>query len=198
MKYYAIRTIDGKTINKIITSWDECKELVQGKHSEYKSFKNEQDAKDYIKNYAKESKEEDVLNSENHIYYVDGSYMNNTIGWSYVHVLHNKEQDKAYGNIKESETTSRNITGELTATLMAVNHALINGFKKIYIVNDYAGISCYPTGAWKPKTEESKRYKSLMDNYMKLIDINFIKVKGHSNNKFNDIVDGLAKKGTTI
>ena len=81
---------------------------------------------------------------------------------------------------------------------MAVNHALINGFKKIYIVNDYAGISCYPTGAWKPKTEESKRYKSLMDNYMKLIDINFIKVKGHSNNKFNDIVDELAKKGTII
>ena len=28
MKYYAIRTIDGENINKILTSWDECKDII--------------------------------------------------------------------------------------------------------------------------------------------------------------------------
>lgn len=198
MKYYAIRTIDGENINKILTSWDECKALVQGHNCEYKSFKIETQAIDYINDYKKEEKENDVLDSEKYVYYVDGSYLNDNIGWGFILTKHNEELTRMSGGIIPNQDTSRNITGELTASIMAVRHAISNGFKEIYIVNDYQGISSYVTGAWKPKTKESKEYLNIMNKLQKYIKINFIKVKGHSNNKWNDKVDELAKLGTTL
>ena len=102
------------------------------------------------------------------------------------------------GGIEPNENTSRNITGELEASKMAVRYAIANRMKKIYIVNDYQGISSYVTGSWKPKTQESKDYTEFMNKAKNKVDINFIKVKGHSNNKFNDMVDALAILGTTL
>lgn len=200
MKYYAIRQINGETINKIYTNWDECKAKVIGNRAEYKSFKTEIEAKDYLGSYEEEQGEGDVLNNkENHIYYVDGSYMNDKIGWGFIYVKHNEVVTKMCGGIKPIEgKTSRNITGELESTKMAVRHALSNGLKEIYIVNDYQGISSYVTGAWKPKTDESKEYTDWMNNIKDKIKLNFIKVKGHSNNQFNDEVDEMAKLGTIL
>lgn len=94
MKYYAIRNLDGRNTSMLFTNWDDCKNVVSGHHAEYKSFKNEQDAYDYLGNYRPEEKEEDVLNSDNHIFYVDGSYLNDKIGWGFIYVLHNQEQVK--------------------------------------------------------------------------------------------------------
>ena len=46
-KYYAIK--DGKGVkNKIVKTWSECKELVLGYPAIYKSFKTEEEAKEYI------------------------------------------------------------------------------------------------------------------------------------------------------
>jgi len=47
-KYYAIKT--GKGVkNKIVRTWSECKELVLGYPSIYKSFKTEEEALEYLK-----------------------------------------------------------------------------------------------------------------------------------------------------
>lgn len=200
MKYYAIRTIDSKSVNKILTNWDECKKIVQGHNSQYKSFKTEEEAQKYINNYKQEEKEEYVLNSDSYIYYVDGSYMNDKIGWGFILTKNNKEITRMCGSIKENEDTSRNITGELNASLMAVRHAISNGYKTITIVNDYQGVSSFVTEAWKPKTKEAKKYTSIM-NLLKNnneIEVKFIKVKGHTGNKWNEKVDEVAKLGTTL
>ena len=46
-KWYAIK--DGKDVkNIIVTSWDECKVLVLGRNSIYKSFLSEEEAKRYL------------------------------------------------------------------------------------------------------------------------------------------------------
>ncbi|MBZ9693306.1 ribonuclease H family protein [Clostridium sp. M14] len=201
MKYYAIRQINGETINKILTNWDACKKLVTGNRAEYKSFKAEQEAKDYLGDYIEEESEEDVLNNkENYVYYVDGSYMNDTIGWGFILVKHNEELTKMCGEIKPTENNSRNISGELESAKMAVRHAISNGLKEIYIVNDYQGISSYITGAWKPKTSESKDYTNWMLDKINRFELNikFIKVKGHTSNKWNDEVDTVAKLGTQL
>jgi ribonuclease HI len=199
MKYYAIRQINGETVNEILTNWTECEAKVKGNRVEYKSFKTEKEAKEYLGNHIEEEKETDALeNNENHIYYVDGSYMNDTIGWGFVYVKHNQEVTKMCGSIKPNENTSRNITGELEATKMAVRHAIINELKEVYIVHDYQGISSYVTGAWNPKTQESKDYTEWMNKAKDRINIKFIKVAGHSNNRFNDVVDNVAKMGTTL
>lgn len=46
-KWYAIK--DGKGVqNKILTSWTECEKLVKGYPAIYKSFKSEEEAKQYL------------------------------------------------------------------------------------------------------------------------------------------------------
>ena len=46
-KYYAIK--DGKGVkNKIVYTWEECKELVHGYPSIYKSFRTEEEAHNYL------------------------------------------------------------------------------------------------------------------------------------------------------
>ena len=94
--------------------------------------------------------------------------------------------------------TSRNITGELESAKMAIRHAISNGLKEIYIVNDYQGISSYVTGSWQPDKQESKDYTNWVNSVKDKISIKFVKVKGHTNNIFNDMVDEIAKLGTTL
>lgn len=47
MKYYAIKQGRGVE-NKIVRTWEECKELVHGYPAVYKSFKTEEEALDYL------------------------------------------------------------------------------------------------------------------------------------------------------
>jgi len=46
-KFYAIKKGNGVE-NKIVSTWNECKKLVEGYHSEFKSFKTEEDALKYL------------------------------------------------------------------------------------------------------------------------------------------------------
>lgn len=198
-KFYAIRQINGETVNEILTSWDECKAKVNGVRAEYKSFKTKQEANDYLGAYVEEEKEEDVLsNPNNHIYYVDGSYLNDVIGWGFVYIKDKTPITKMCGGILPTKGTSRNITGELESAKMAIRHAISNGLEEIYIVNDYQGISSYVTGAWKPDKQESKDYTNWVNSVKDKIKLKFVKVKGHTDNLFNDMVDEMAKLGTTL
>ena len=197
MKYYAIRKIDDKNVNLLLSDWDECKNKVQGHNCEYKSFKSKEEAQKYLDENSEETTEEQALNSDKVVYYVDGSYIENKIGWSYVAVVNREVKTHNSGNIKETKDTSRNISGELFATLGAVVNAIMMDKKEMYIVHDYQGISSFVTGAWSPKTVEAKKYTETMKGLIKEYDLNihFVKVKGHSDNEFNDLADNLAKQG---
>ncbi|RGX03142.1 RNase H1/viroplasmin domain-containing protein [Paraclostridium sordellii] len=46
-KFYAIKKGNGVE-NKIVLSWEECKSIVDGYPSEFKSFKTEEDALNYL------------------------------------------------------------------------------------------------------------------------------------------------------
>lgn len=197
MKYYAIRKIDSKNVNLLLDNWNECKAKIYKHNCEYKSFKSKEEAQKYLDENSEETTEEQALNSDKVVYYVDGSYIDNKIGWSYVAVKNKKIKAYNSGNIKETKDTSRNISGELFATLDAVVSAIRMDKKEMYIVHDYQGISSFVTGAWTPKTVEAKDYTKAMKGLIKEYDLNihFVKVKGHSNNKFNDLADNLAKQG---
>lgn len=197
MKYYAIRKIDSKNVNLLLSDWDECKNKVQGHNCEYKSFKSKEEAQKYLNENSEEITEEQALESDKTIYYVDGSYVENKIGWSYVAVFNKKIMSYRNGNIKETKDTSRNISGELYAVISAIKNAIVIDDKEIYIIHDYQGISSFVTGAWTPKTVEAKDYTTTMKGLIKEYDLNihFVKVKGHSDNEFNDLADKLAKEG---
>lgn len=65
-------------------------------------------------------------------------------------------------------------------------------FPNIYY--DYEGIEKWRTGDWKAKQEGPKAYKDFYDSVKNIIKMRFVKVAGHSRNKYNDIADQLSKK----
>lgn len=195
MKYYAVKSIDGKEVNKVYTDWESCKSVVNGHNCVYKSFKT----LDEVKKFFNLDKKTNNL-KPNATYYVDGSFLNNSIGWSWVLVKDDKIIRQLYGGVDPSENTSRNITGELKATKSAIKDAIFHNFKVIEIVHDYQGISSFIDGSFEAKTVESKEYKDFVNKCKNTygIEIIFTKVKGHSNNKYNDVADELAKKGASL
>ena len=75
----------------------------------------------------------------------------------------------------------------------ALDWAIEKGYSKIKIYYDYEGIGKWAKQEWKANSEVAKMYLTKMKIYMTIIEIEFIKVKGHSNNKYNERADRLAK-----
>lgn len=191
MKYYAVRK--GK-IPSIYTSWEECKAQVHGyKGAIYKSFTNKKDAENFIEEIEKEAKiEENTV-----IAYVDGSYKDKTYSAGVVYIT--KEEIKEYNQkYKDCYAIHRNVAGEVKASMLAIKKAIEEKKEKIYIHHDYQGIASWATGEWKTNNDLTKNYKTFIEKAKTKIQIHFIKVKGHSNDKYNDQADKLAKKALGI
>ena len=77
---------------------------------------------------------------------------------------------------------------------MAINYAIENNYKEIDIFYDYEGIRSWAMGYWKTNKDETKAYKKFFDEKKEKIFINFHKVEAHTGDKFNEMVDSLAKE----
>ncbi|MDD7462882.1 MAG: ribonuclease H family protein [Anaerococcus sp.] len=193
MKYYAVRK--GK-VPGIYTTWDECKTQVHGfKGAIYKSFKNIKDAE----NFMDPKEEKPSIEDGAVIAYVDGSYRekDHIYGAGVVYMTEEGQEEffKAY---KDAYADHRNVAGEVKASELAIERAIEEKRKKIYIHHDYQGIASRAQGEWKTNNTLTKSYKAFIDQAKEKIEIHFIKVKGHSNDKYNDLADKLAKKAVGI
>jgi len=195
-KYYAVRNGRNPGIYK---SWDECKREVDGfKGAIYKSFTKEEEAKVFMgvmENSGIEYNEEDVLKA-----YVDGSYNIATGEYGYGAVLLSKDKEIELSEKGEDKelATMRNVAGEIKGAEAAMKYAIENNFKKIIIYHDYEGISKWCMGLWKTNKEGTIAYKKFYDGISDRISIEFVKVKGHSGDKYNEIADVLAKKAAGV
>lgn len=211
-KYYSIYR--GKSgAPKIVRTWDECKEEVIGcKGAIYKSFKTEKEAIEFlslnadgkIEKKVKSDKKEEVafdLENEGLVVYVDGSFSLEKSNYSYgLIAINNGEEvfeDCGVGEDKDA-VALRNVAGEVLGSLKATEYAISNGYKKVTIVYDYQGVESWALGTWKRNKELTQAYHIEMQENMKKIDIRFLKVKGHSGDKYNDVADKLAKKALGI
>lgn len=201
-KYYAVKV--GKSTG-IFETWDECKKQVTGfSGAIYKSFQSLDKAKEYLddKNIALKSEEfEFELTSDDEIIaYVDGSYKKDTLEYGYGVVLILKDDIvELYGKGQNPEVAkSRNVTGELFGSVRAISEAIKLGKKKIIIFYDYQGISSWANGEWKCNLPLTMGYRDKIREFRKEIEILFVKVKAHSNDKYNDLADHLAKKSLGI
>ena len=218
-KCYA--TVASNKESHIFLNWEDCQNYIRGKSNiKYKSFLDINVAKswidksisnldlDNIKADVEKHKTKNIVRNKNdYLIYVDGSYKEISIyaGWAYV-VLQNESIICQDSGVSNKPAISRNIDGELLATIKAVkwiDHYSFNQKRKINIIihYDYFGIEKWVTGEWKAKSEISNKYKSSMAALMMkikqekpLVNIDFLKVKAHSNNKYNDLVDKLAQK----
>lgn len=135
--------------------------------------------------------------------YVDGSYNITTGVFSYGIVFFTGAVDQD-GNRQELHFSKafehpelaemRNVAGEIMGAAQAMKIADKLNLTELTIFHDYEGIAKWCTGEWKAKKAWTKKYRDFYLEISQRIQITFVKVKGHSNDKYNDLADELARK----
>lgn len=196
MKYYAVKV--GRE-RGIFDDWNKCSESINGyANAVFKGFNSEDEAKAYLEDIdlwsgiiSKDIKDGFV------VAFCDGSFDRNLNRYSYGVVLIDSENNEStlygYGN-NPKYISSNNIIGEVLGSINAMDWAISNGYEKIKIYHDYEGISKWINGEWDTKSDVAKMYSSIYrSKFEDVLEVVFEKVKGHSNNKYNDKADELAK-----
>lgn len=212
-KYYAVRV--GKTPGVYLT-WEACKEQVDGYAGAlHKSFSSMEEAQEYVNGRTEpsapaaggspregglpdrgRSPDESVSPGRGEaVAYVDGSYNAETKDYScgVVLLVGNEEIRIAQKGEEPDLASMRNVAGEILGAEVAMRKALELGIKKLSIYHDYQGIASWCLGEWKTNREGTKAYKEYYESIRNEIEIQFVKVKGHSGDKYNDLADELAK-----
>ena len=91
-----------------------------------------------------------------------------------------------------------NVAGEIKGSEAAMQYAVDHNIPEITIYHDYEGIAKWCTGAWKATKPGTIAYQAFYREAVKKVKVHFVKVKGHSNDKYNDMADQLAKKALGI
>lgn len=194
-KFYAARGEE----NKIFNNWDDCKFFLEGKKGyKYKSFSTKAEAEAFLKGedfYADAVKRD--IDGGWCVAYTDGSFEDGANGYSHAVIFLDTDGKRAdfcgRGNKREF-LSSRNIAGEVEGVLAAVKYAFVRGFAKLKIYHDYEGLAKWANGEWSAKSPISSYYKSELSKYKSAVEFEFVKVKGHSNNAYNEAADVLAKR----
>ena len=220
-KFYAVK--QGRKTGMFLT-WDDCKKQVMGYPGAiYKSFGTREEAEAYLgvtgaqtgqKNGTVDATERTAgitrsvssgnnksENTENAVeIYVDGSYHAATKEFSYgMVVLVDGKEEKFSQKMTDPELAQmRNVAGEIKGSEAAMQYALDHKIPSIIICHDYQGIASWCNGDWKANKPGTIAYRDFYREASRKIKIQFRKVKGHSNDKYNDMVDQLAKEALGI
>ena len=135
--------------------------------------------------------------------YVDGSWKPsypNRVGGAAIIVNDNDTTEELmFYRDSEEMAQMRQICGELIASMESVRIATQRGYDLVRINYDYLlGVEMWVNGKWKAKNKYTEMYKNYMNEMSKKIKIEFIKVKAHSDNCFNQYADYLAKKSLEL
>ena len=135
--------------------------------------------------------------------YVDGSYNVVTKQFSYGVVFFTGACDKD-GKPQELHFSKafahdelaqmRNVAGEIMGSGQAMKVARALGIKELVIYHDYEGISKWCTGEWKARKPWTQKYRDFYNEISRDVSVKFIKVKGHSGDRYNDLADELARE----
>lgn len=220
-KFYGVKK--GR-VPGVYTSWDACKAQVMGfSGAIYKGFPTKAEAENFVEISAitedgqaevftekrqimTESFQPDIeyilqgKDKDTAVAYVDGSYHNGTKEFSYGAVIAYQGEEFHFSKKVDSKdlASMRNVAGEIKGAECAMQFAMDHKCKKIYIYHDYEGIARWCLGEWKTNKEGTKAYREFYLKASKEVEIHFVKVKGHSNDKYNDLADELAKQALGI
>lgn len=194
-KYYSVKS--GRKPG-IYNTWEKCKEQVIGfPGAEYKKFSSHEEAEQFLGSESvKMDMETERLREGEASVYVDGSFDLETMSYSYgVVILTGKEIHRMSGREEDPEMAlMRNVSGELKGAMKAMEWAIENAIRTLYLHYDYTGIERWAKGDWKTNKDGTKAYKAYFDSIKDKIKVEFIKVKAHSGNKYNEEADKLAKE----
>lgn len=124
--------------------------------------------------------------------YVDGSFNGQNASWAYIVVDDNKVISQDSGTITDPELNlGWQIAGELQAVIEAIKYCKARDLAA-RIFYDYAGIEYWATGSWRAKKSYTIAYAKFMAENKEYIK-EFVKIKSHTGNFWNEKVDRLAK-----
>ena len=196
-KVYAVRK--GR-VTGIFTSWDDCKAQVDGfAGAEYKSFADPAEAMAYLG--LTEQVSADAVFPEGVRAYVDGSYdaASGRFSCGVVIIETGADGKSEVTELKSAfddaeAAAQRNVAGEIMGSKLAIDWCLANGIGSVEIYHDYEGIGAWADKRWKANNSLTQGYRDYVAEARKSLEIKFVKVKGHSGNKYNDMADRLAKE----
>lgn len=128
--------------------------------------------------------------------YTDGSFNKDTgiIGASSIMYINEEHPRILLDQIRNDDWFKFNqIPGECRAVVNAVKYAIRMGYKKITIYHDYNGLEYWTTGYYQAHNVVSQKYLAIMKTLESMIDIEFVCVKGHSDNRGNQLADYMAR-----
>lgn len=143
----------------------------------------------------KSFKEENTVDDSIHIY-VDGSFDKDIGRYAYgMVVVKDDGTCEEYGeSFNDPEMIDMwNVAGEIMGACAAMQYALDFELPAITIFHDYEGIAKWPKGEWKAKKAGTQAYVDFYKKAVQKVKINFVHVKGHSGDKYNEMADKLAK-----
>ncbi|MDO5028660.1 MAG: ribonuclease H family protein [Bacillota bacterium] len=197
MKYYAVKV--GRKPG-IYSTWDECRDQVEGySNAQYKKFTDKDQALEFIgqekTTKEKEGQEETKLGEKTLIAYVDGSFDIEDGSYSYGAVLIDGEDIKEFSKRfpKDQYSDHRNVIGEIRGAAFAMTYGVKNSYNRLILHYDYEGIEKWATGAWKRNKEATKAYYEFFLKIKKDLTVDFVKVKAHTGDRYNEMADHLAK-----
>ena len=192
--FYAVK--QGKNPG-IYKTWDECKAQVEGfSGALYKGFSTCKEAEIYLSGNVEPVIESDKSKGADITIYVDGSFdvATNVYGYGCVVIKKDGSIEQYYGAGNNPECVLlRNVAGEMLAAMSAVRYAIRSGCKSVNICYDYSGIEMWAIGAWKANNDLTLKYSTSMKEWQDEIAISFQKVAAHTGEKYNEMVDKLAK-----
>jgi ribonuclease HI len=124
--------------------------------------------------------------------YVDGSYLEEKVGYGAVILHHDDEVATLSGRVDDAGKI-RQVAGEIEAVLTTLLFCQQNGIEAVTIYYDYAGLENWATGKWQAKDAYTIAYQRAMQ--ATTIEIHWRKVPAHSGNRWNNRADALAKEG---
>ena len=196
MKYYAVKV--GRTTG-IFDNWNDCGKSINGfSGAVFASFPTMEEAQAYLDGTDLWGNKiaEDTRNGYV-VAFCDGSFDKVANRYSFGVLLidlNGKETSICGHGANDKYLATHNIIGEIFGVINALDWAVSNGFEKIKIYHDYEGLSKWVSGEWSANSEVAKMFTAIYRNKFEgVVDVVFEHVTGHSNNKYNDQADELAK-----
>lgn len=194
-KFYAVRT--GRDGPGIYDTWDECKAQVHGVAGAiYKSFPTRQEAETFLQGGEADDQSGTEPGSwEVAVAYVDGSFDKASGDFSCGAVLFLDGEEITFSQrFTDRELAGmHNVAGEIMGALTVLRYCQEHGAKALEIHHDYEGVGRWADGSWKANKPGTQRYAAECQAAAKGMRLRFVKVKGHSGNKYNDMADALAR-----
>ncbi len=205
-KIYAVKS--GKDgVNGIYFTWEECRSQVDGvSGARYKGFSTMEEARAFLEGEeisAEQGGQEDIpvpKDEASAIAYVDGSYLASTGEFSCGAVLFydGKKEEISRRFHREDLAEMHNVAGEIMGAVTVIRRCAELGLSEVEIYHDYAGVAKWATGEWKANKPGTQAYAAFCQKARQRIKLSFVKVKGHSGDRWNERADELAKAALGI